>query len=65
MTKLRNQQFNFSASDKRYLMLLKLGLDTSEMSNALGISPSSIRTHRYRLNKRLNGYFSIEDLIQL
>lgn len=50
---LRKEDLQLSLSDKRYIMLTKLGLNYNEISQVLGISPGSVRTHKYRLNKKL------------
>lgn len=43
-----------TSADTRLLMLIKIGFDTNEISNVLGISSGSVYTNRYRLRKKLN-----------
>ena len=40
-------------AEERLLALSKLNIDTRQMGRMLGISPSSVRTTKYRLRKRL------------
>lgn len=44
---------NISPAEMRYLLLLRLDLPNTEIANALGISPSSLRVTWFRLRKKL------------
>lgn len=50
-----------TGSELRLLVLIKIGFDTNEMANVLGITSSSIYKNRYRLRKKL-GLKEEEDL---
>lgn len=52
-----------SPAETRLILLIKLGFDTVEMSNVLGISATSVYTSRSRLRKRL-GLTDEDDLEQ-
>ena len=45
---------SLTAGDTRLLVLMKIGLDYSEMGRLLGISSESVRMSVYRLRKKLN-----------
>lgn len=64
LRKIHVQGIKLSFSDKRYIMLLKLGFSTDEIARILGISISSVRTHKYRLKKKLPESLEIEDLMK-
>ena len=50
-----NERFpNLTASEIRLCALLKLNIDSKDMSTILGISPDSLRVARYRLRQKLN-----------
>lgn len=50
-----------TGSELRLLVLIKIGFDSTEMANVLGISSSSIYKNRYRLRKKL-GLLEEDDL---
>ncbi len=50
---LRTQFADLTPAEERLLALSKLSMDTRQMGRMLGISPSSVRTTKYRLRKRL------------
>lgn len=52
--RLREKFPNLSPAETRFIALSKLKLDTKEMTNILGVSSSTVRTHKYRLRKKLN-----------
>lgn len=52
-TQLHAQFKNLTPAEERLLALSRLKIDTRQMSRMLGISPSSVRTTKYRLRKRL------------
>ncbi|MBD2757391.1 tetratricopeptide repeat protein [Spirosoma validum] len=62
---LRTQFTGISPAEERLLALSKLKIDTQQMSRMLGISPSSVRTTKYRLRKRLgiNSQSPLSDLL--
>ncbi len=43
-----------TSNEFRLIALIRLNLSTKETSSVLGISPSSVKTARYRLRKKLN-----------
>jgi DNA-directed RNA polymerase specialized sigma24 family protein len=43
-----------SVAERRLLVLIKIGFDTPEIANILGISTTSVYTSRYRLRKKLD-----------
>ena len=50
---LHTQFTDLTPAEERLLALSKLKIDTRRMGQMLGISPSSVRTTKYRLRKRL------------
>ena len=50
---LHSQFIDLTPAEERLLALSKLKLDTHQKSRMLGISPSSLRTAKHRLRKRL------------
>lgn len=49
-----DQRFPFlTEGEKRFLMLLKLGVSSREMAAILGVSQGSIRVSRYRIRKKM------------
>ncbi len=52
--KLRTQFPDLSMNDMKLCALLKLNLETKEVSTILGISPDSTKMARHRLRKKLN-----------
>jgi DNA-binding CsgD family transcriptional regulator len=53
-TKLRDKYANLSKAEIRLISLMKLNLDTKQMANMLGVSPSTITMTKYRLRKKIN-----------
>lgn len=45
---------DLTANDLRLIALLKMNLNSADISTLLGISPDSLRVTRYRLRKKLN-----------
>jgi len=62
--RLKEKLPNLTQAEIRFVCLLKLKLDTRQMSEILGVSPNTVRTLRYRLKKKLNlpENNSIEDI---
>lgn len=46
--------FHFTKSEKRFLMLKKLNLETKEIANMVGVSNDSVLKTQYRLRKKLS-----------
>lgn len=63
MTSLKATHPNLSNAEIRLFLLMKLGFDTLEISEALGISKESVWRSRHRLSKRL-GLSETADLNQ-
>ncbi|SOD97798.1 tetratricopeptide repeat protein [Spirosoma fluviale] len=53
LRQLKIQFADISPAEERLLVLLKLGINTRQMSRMLGISPDSIRKTKYRMRKKL------------
>lgn len=53
MYNLRKYTPAFTASEKRYLMLVSLALSSKEMAAALGVSDAAIRVTRSRVRKKI------------
>ncbi|MBI9069316.1 MAG: tetratricopeptide repeat protein [Salinivirgaceae bacterium] len=62
--KLRNIQVKITQTDKTHLMLAKMGLKTKEIASTLGVSDDSVRTQKYRLNKKLKGITDFENILK-
>lgn len=62
LSNLTDKYKDLTEGDKRFLMLLKLGMDPKQMAQILGVSQSSIRVSRHRLKKKL-GVTDGEDLV--
>lgn len=62
---LHDRFAHLSPAEERLLALVKLGVDTRQMSRMLGISPESIRKTRYRLRRKLglDGQASLRELL--
>lgn len=54
LEKLQNEIPTLTQAEIRYIVLLKLGLDTKEIASILGIQPSSIRIYKHRIRKKIN-----------
>ncbi len=56
---------DLTATEQRFLALVKLKLSPKEMAAMLGVSPNTIRNYKYRLRKKLNvgEEFVIEDMV--
>lgn len=52
--KLKKISQDFTASDIKLITLLKINLNSTDISTLLGISNDSLRVARYRLRKKLN-----------
>lgn len=52
--KLKASSENLTANDLRLIALLKMNLNSADISSLLGISQDSLRVVRYRLRKKLN-----------
>lgn len=50
---LKKKHPNVNGTDLKLCSLIKLNMNTKEMSSVLGISPESVKTSRYRLRKKL------------
>lgn len=50
---LTASQYHFTKSEKRFLMLKKLNLETKEIANMVGVSNDSVLKTQYRLRKKL------------
>lgn len=50
---LRQQYSELSQAELRYLCLAKLGLSSSEIASALGVSPASLRVTKHRIRKKI------------
>ncbi|QBO57454.1 hypothetical protein NBC122_00618 [Chryseobacterium salivictor] len=63
---LKGNSPDMTASEMRYLMLIKLKFSHKEMARALGVSDNAIRVTWSRVRKRLNGTLedTPEDLIK-
>ncbi len=59
------EEFKFSTSEVRFLMLTKIKLSNKEIASCLGISMGGARTTKYRIIKKTksHGIETIEDLI--
>lgn len=64
-TQLHAQFKNLTPAEERLMALSRLKVDTRQMSRMLGISPSSVRTTKYRLRKRLgtDGQTQLDELL--
>jgi DNA-binding CsgD family transcriptional regulator len=51
--KIKVQLPKLTPSEMRLVMLIKIGFDTLEIANVIGISTDSVYTSRYRLRKKL------------
>ncbi|RZJ28872.1 MAG: hypothetical protein EOO18_12675 [Chryseobacterium sp.] len=51
--KLKAYSTSLSSTDLRFLALLKMNMEPSDIATMLGISPNSLRTTRYRVKKKL------------
>lgn len=51
---LKNQFPKLTSDDLKYCYYLRLNMSNREISDQLGISPESVRTHKYRLKKKMN-----------
>jgi DNA-binding CsgD family transcriptional regulator len=51
--KIKVQLPKLTPSEMRLVMLIKIGFDTLEVANVIGISTDSVYTSRYRLRKKL------------
>ncbi|MBC8052641.1 MAG: tetratricopeptide repeat protein [Sphingobacteriaceae bacterium] len=60
--KLKAHSNLLTATDLRFLALLKMNLSSADIATMLGISQDSLRTTRYRIRKKLNLPFE-EDLL--
>lgn len=54
--KLKEQLPNLSPADLRIICLMKLGLDTRQMSHALGITMEGVKKARHRLRQKLTQF---------
>jgi tetratricopeptide (TPR) repeat protein/DNA-binding CsgD family transcriptional regulator len=52
--KLKEKVPDLTEADMRVLALTKLNINTKQMAQMLGISPSSVHTARYRLRKKMS-----------
>ncbi|WP_298516763.1 hypothetical protein [uncultured Kordia sp.] len=50
---LTASEYHFTKSEKRFLMLKKLNLETKEIANMVGVSNDSVLKTQYRLRKKL------------
>ncbi|WP_298421777.1 hypothetical protein [uncultured Kordia sp.] len=50
---LTTSKFHFTKSEKRFLMLKKLNLETKEIANMVGVSYDSVLKTQYRLRKKM------------
>lgn len=53
LTLLKTSDFHFTKSEVRFLVLKKLGLETKEIANMIGVSNDSVLKTQYRLRKKL------------
>jgi DNA-binding CsgD family transcriptional regulator len=53
LDKIKVQLPKLTPSEMRLVMLIKIGFDTLEIANVIGISTDSVYTSRYRLRKKL------------
>ncbi|MFD2160871.1 tetratricopeptide repeat protein [Paradesertivirga mongoliensis] len=51
--KLNKHSSSLTATDLRFLALLKMNLSSPDIATMLGVSPDSLRTTRYRIRKKL------------
>lgn len=51
--KLHQHSSSLTATDLRFLALVKMNLSSSDIATMLGVSPDSLRTTRYRIRKKL------------
>ncbi|MEJ6979095.1 tetratricopeptide repeat protein [Pedobacter sp. P351] len=51
--KLNQHSSSLTATDLRFLALVKMNLSSSDIATMLGVSPDSLRTTRYRIRKKL------------
>jgi DNA-binding CsgD family transcriptional regulator len=65
--KIKVQLPKLTPSEMRLVMLIKIGFDTLEIANVIGISTDSVYTSRYRLRKKLElmDEADLEQFIQL
>lgn len=56
---IKKNEPSITASELRYLMLIKIGMDHKEMASTLGISPDAVRVTWNRTRNKLKG--TIED----
>ncbi len=56
---IKQKEPSITASELRYLMFIKIGMDHKEMASTLGISPDAVRVTWNRTRNKLNG--TIED----
>lgn len=54
LQRLKQKYPNMSPAETRLVALYKLNFGTKEMTGILGVGASTIRTHKYRLRKKLN-----------
>lgn len=53
ISKLSNRHANLTQKDLKYCCYLKMNMSNNDIKSLLGISQDSVRTHRYRLKKKL------------
>jgi len=51
---LKESEFKFTKSEKRFLILKKLHLESNEIANMIGVSKDSVLKTQYRLRKKMN-----------
>ncbi len=66
LVELKENHSELSQAELRYLCLAKLGLTSSEIASALGVSPASLRVTKHRIKKKINDESDnfIDSLIQ-
>lgn len=64
LSRLKEQYPKLTPAEVRYVVLAKLGMNTKEMASVLGVNPSSIRTLKSRLLKKMT-INSEEELSQI
>jgi len=53
VTLLQDSKFHFTKSEKRFLILKKLGLDSKVIADMIGISNDSVLKTQYRIRKKI------------
>lgn len=54
LIKLAQKHPSLSSKDLKYCCYIKMNMSNNDITNLLGINQNSVRTHKYRLKKKLS-----------